>query len=292
MEGYLMVVPRKAAKKVRNQSVKSGTSCIGHGCNIDGSKSTQKAGRKELISWSRITFVQILNSFLIVIMAPITIQQTHLRLETCIPIIYYPLDAFPMWLAQVFVEASCSIQLPEPASRISPRPRSVDFRWSWEAPEATFTTKPGLPSQLRPLHSGGPASRLRVFRRITKKHSSKRCNRSSSVITDLLLDFSRTKSLASTSGIPPSNFPPPPLPFLLDTTAIQGTTMVWHGSRVLLQSRLKKFHCPPEASRAIQLWSDTGITPHLWHKISLDIFGLQKREGWNKMFHKKEMNQS
>lgn len=68
-------------------------------------------------------------------------------------------------------EASCSIQLPQPASRISPRPRSVDFRWSWETPEATFTTKPGLPSQLRPLHSGGPASRLRVFRRITKKHS-------------------------------------------------------------------------------------------------------------------------
>ena len=138
MEGYLMVVPRKAAKKVRNLSVKSGTSCIGHGCNIDGSKSTQKAGPKELISWSRITFVQILNSFLIVIMAPITIQQTHLRLETCIPIIYYPLDAFPMWLAQVFVEASCSIQLPEPASRISPRPRSVDFRWSWEAPWAPW----------------------------------------------------------------------------------------------------------------------------------------------------------
>ena len=65
-----------------------------------------------------------------------------------------------MWFAQVFVWGICSIQLPEPASRISPRPRSVDFRWSWEAPkQATFTTKPGLPSQLRPLHSGGPALR-------------------------------------------------------------------------------------------------------------------------------------
>ena len=136
---------------------------------------------------------------------------------------------------------------------------------------------------------GSCVETLRVWREESQRNTQKRCNRRSSVITDLLLGFSRTKSLASTSAIPPpSNFPPHPCHFCWIQQPSKASPMVWH-CRVLLQSRLKKFHCPPEASGSMQLWSDTGITPHRWHKISLDY----KKGGWGSIFfRKKEMKQS
>lgn len=198
-----------------------------------------------------------------------------------------------MWLAQVFVWGICSIQLPEPASRISPRPRSVDFRWSWEAPkQATFTTKPGLPSQLRPLHSGGPA--LRPSGSEEKNHK------------ETLIEEMQQEKLSnhwSTAGFlknqefgfnichPPTlQLPPPPLPFLLDTTAIQGITMVLTLPCPPAKS-LEKVSLPAWGKQvnAAVIWCGD----HAWSRQTSDTKSLwitKKGGWWNIFFHKKEMD--